>query len=123
MNNNDYWLDKSSRRLLKILKRDFTNADPTILELYSKIKNKTLSNEREFVLTVDFLAEHGYLTKSSLDFDSCRLALTQTGRHYRERTYYLFKKRIFESIIAPIIVAFITTVATLWLSGILTEFL
>lgn len=66
---------------------------------------------------INLLADEDYIDIVEKNDAYIRVTLTHKGRHFNEYERSEFKTFLMKSIVTPIIVAFITTLITLWLNG------
>ena len=73
-----------------------------------------------FTPAVEYLESHGYIANFTED-QGYQFWVTHKGFHRGELSFRLAFGIFLKSILAPILVAFVTTLITLWLNGVIWQ--
>ena len=110
-------LNKHSKKMLKFLRESRSKFQDHIIPRDYIVK-EYLDKDDSGDATLDYLAEDGYIRKLYLGGVLYAFSLTESGLHYPEFTATSIKSFVLRSIVTPIIVSAITSLITLWLSGL-----
>ena len=110
-------LNRNSRKFLRFLRKSKPDFDDRVYT-YAFIEEhyaKSISMESVFA-TVRYLDKIGYLEVAKANGISLGVVLTELSLYPYEFQIERIKSFLFKSILVPIIVSFLTTLMTLWLT-------
>lgn len=108
-------LTRHSRGFLKFIRRSsvhFENGVVTFIHIHDHWDEP----DHQVYAVIKYLEGQGYIRISYLGKSPVGIALTEPGQHPYQFSVEVFKSFLIRSVLTPIVVAFITTLITLWLS-------
>lgn len=111
-------LTRHTRKFLNFIEKSTVNFENKVV-LFSYIHENFPDNESSINATLRYLVQKGYLRVSYFGKEPKGVVLTELSLRRREFVFESVKEFLFKSILVPISVSVVTSLVTLWLSGLL----